>query len=101
MRLRMTVMRKVRALGGSLCVTAALLATALAGSAQDKSEKTAGDPKHALPNAGNDAALNAAQPPTERPLRFQDFGTGIRISAAMQTFAVANPISVAAIRVMA
>lgn len=73
-------MRKIPGFCGGLCVAAALFAFGLAGSAQEKSTKNAGD-----------------QPPANvlawRP--------GILYSAAMQTFAVPNPISIAAVRVMA
>src|SRR5438445_818086 len=69
-------MRNVRALGGSLCVVAALLVVGSAGPAQEKGD--------------NKAAENVLA-----------WGLGIRVSAAMQTFALPSPISVAALRVIA
>jgi hypothetical protein len=93
-------MRFVPGLCGWLCVTAALLAVASGGSAQDKGDKNASEPGPALPKDGKGAGLFGPAEPPERPIRWQDHGHGLRVCAAMHTFAVANPISVAAVRVM-
>ncbi len=90
-------MRFVPGLCGWLCMTAALLMPLPVGSAQEKSEKNGGEPGPALPKDDNGAAVVV---PPERPIRWQDHGPGLRVCAAMHTFAVANPLSAAAVRVM-
>jgi hypothetical protein len=99
--MRITLHRWVTVLLAATWVIAALLASGLAGSAQEKSDKAPAEAKQALPKGGNDINVGGPAGPADKPLRFEETRPGILFSAAMQTFAVANPVSVAALRVIA
>ncbi len=85
-------MRNARRLAVAGLALTALLASGVAGFAQDKG---------ALPKADANQPGKPAVPPDDHPLNVLAFRPGILFAASMNVFAVANPLSIVGTRVAA